>query len=248
MESPENTNPRPSRPAPPPVPAATTLGEDDLAFVSELRDAGLVLDLVGPELARIARTIDPAPAITDSIEGLAHRIDLLEAYYAANGEAAIAKARRLGDRFFCQREGDPITTTTLLASLAELAPELGEIALERIGGGAEGPLVLRAGEHFAALLDDYEEHLDTGEVDLREVDAAEREGLAGTMMVTVRGLVRAVNVLLDRNGVRERLVPLRSDPPREVYVAVPLTEAIELARLGHLEEDSPEEVMELCSW
>ena len=57
-----------------------------------------------------------------------------------------------------------------------------------------------------------------------------------------------MNVLLDRNGVRERFVPLRSDEPREIYVAVPLTEAIELTRLGHLEEESPEAVMELCSW
>jgi hypothetical protein len=239
MEPSENTNEeRPSRPV---ASAAPALLEDDLAFIGALREAGLVPDLAGAELARIARVIDGKA-------GLSRRIDLLEAYYEANGDAGIAKTRKLVDRFFCQHEGDPITTTTLLTALAELAPELGEIALERIGGGAEGPLVLRAGEHFAALLDDYEEHLDTGEVDLRDVEQVERERAAGIMMVTVRGLVRAVNVLLDRNGVRERLVPLRSDPPREIYVAVPLTEAIELARLGHLEDESPEEVMELCSW
>ena len=58
----------------------------------------------------------------------------------------------------------------------------------------------------------------------------------------------ALNVLLDRYGVRERLVPLRSDAAREVYVALPLTEALELARLGHLEEESGEAVMELACW
>jgi ClpP class serine protease len=103
--------------------------------------------------------------------------------------------------------------------------------------------VLRAGEHFAALLDDYEENLETGEIDLRDIEAA-RQGQA----VTLRGLVRALNALLERFGVRERMVPLRSDADREVYVALPLTEALELARLGHLEEDSAEDVMELGCW
>jgi hypothetical protein len=67
-------------------------------------------------------------------------------------------------------------------------------------------------------------------------------------MVTVRGLVRGVNVLLGRRDVRERLVPLRSDVMREVYVALPLTEAIDLARSGWLEEESAEDVMELGGW
>jgi hypothetical protein len=35
---------------------------------------------------------------------------------------------------------------------------------------------------------------------------------------------------------------------REVYIAVPLTEAIELARGGHLEEENAEDVMELGGW
>ena len=67
-------------------------------------------------------------------------------------------------------------------------------------------------------------------------------------MVTVRGLVRGVNVLLGRRDVRERLIPLRSDVMREVYVALPLTEAIELARAGWLEEENAEDVMELGGW
>lgn len=241
MEPTENTNERPSRPvSSAPAPAAL-LDEEDLEFIAALREAGLVPDLAGAELARVTR-------LASGEVGLSRRIDLVEAYYAAGGDPKVARTRKLVDRYFCQREGDPITTTTLLASLSELAPELGEIALERIGGGSDGPLVLRAGEHFAALLDDYEEHLDSGDVDLRDAEQVERDRAAGIMMVTVRGLVRAVNVLLDRNGVRERLVPLRSDVPREIYVAVPLTEAIELARQGHLEEDSPADVMELCSW
>jgi hypothetical protein len=66
-------------------------------------------------------------------------------------------------------------------------------------------------------------------------------------MVTLRSLIQATNMLLERKGVRERFVALRSDEAREVYVATPLTEAIDLARAGHL-EDGVEEVVELGCW
>lgn len=221
--------------SPPPTPRSAVTSEDQ-SFADALRAVGLAPDLAGEELARVARA-------ARSESGIERNIDLIEAYYEAGGDEALSHTRRSVDRFLCQRAGEATGTTALLNHLGALAPELGEIALERIGGGDEGPLVLRAGEHFAALLDDYEENLETGDVDLREVEAA-HQGQA----VTLRGLVRALNGLLDRFGVRERLVPLRSDQDREVYLALPLTEALELARQGHLEEDNAEDVMELGCW
>ena len=217
-------------------PPTSPVTRDDPAFASALRGAGLAPDLAGEELVRVARRARPEPTVE-------RQADMLEAYYDANGDDALSSTRRSVDRFLCQRADATVGTTALLNHLGALAPELGEIALERIGGGDEGPLVLRAGEHFAALLDDYEENLETGEIDLRDVEAAR-----GGQAVTLRGLVRALNGLLDRFGVRERLVPLRSDADREMYVALPLTEALELARQGYLEDDDAAAVMELGCW
>jgi len=219
-----------------PSPTRSPLTAEDQAFADAFRGVGLAPDLVGEELLRVARVARSEP-------GIERTMDLVEAYYEAAGDDALSQARRSVDRYLCQHAGDAVGTTALLNHLGALAPELGEIALERIGGGEEGPLVLRAGEHFAALLDDYEENLETGEIDLRDIEAA-RQGQA----VTLRGLVRALNALLERFGVRERMVPLRSDADREIYIALPLTEALELARAGHLEEESAEDVMELGCW
>ena len=77
--------------------------------------------------------------------------------------------------------------------------------------------------------------------------------IAATMMRHTRSamleVLRSDYVRTARaKGVRERLVPVRSDLQREVYVGLPLTEAIELTRAGCLEEDDPESIMELASW
>ncbi len=230
-------------PPPPPRPRVRDVGEllsePELAFVGAMRDAGLAPDLAGDELLRVAALIRPA----DAADSVSRRIDLLEAYYAAAGEPSISRARRSVDRFFMQREGDAVTAKQLVARIAELAPELGTIVLERVGGTSDGPLVLRAGEHLAALLDDYEESLETGDIDLRELEEARQRAT----MVTLRGLMQATNTLLDRHEVRERFVAVLSDEAREVYVAAPLTEAIDLARAGHLEDDV-ESVVELGCW
>ena len=220
---------------------APALAADDAAFLEALQRAGLVAELVGEELARAAQMALDAAL---DLDPLSRRIDLLEAHYAAGGDGALSRQRRTRDRFLLQRETEPVTAGRLLERLAALAPELPAVALERVGGSDDGPLVLRAGEHLAALLDDYEENLETGDIDLRELEGAQRP--AGTM-VTLRGLVRATNTLLERHGVRQRLVALRSDAAREVYLATSLTEAIELARAGHLEDDT-EEVVELGCW
>jgi hypothetical protein len=207
--------------------------------VKVLRDAGLARELEGDELLRVATALSEG-------EGIARRIDILEAYYAAAGDGGLGKKRRTGDRFFCQRDDEPVTAIGLVEKLAELAPEVGPLVLERIGGGDDGPLILRAGVHIVALLDDYEESLESEDIDLREIDSDARH--APSTMITVRGLVRALNVLLDRCGVRERFVAVRSDAHREVYVATSVTDAIALARGGWLEDEDVEEVMELGGW
>lgn len=207
----------------------------DRAFLDALREAGLLQALDSDERSRIEASVS-------DVDPERRRVSLLEVYYAASGDEDAATDRVLADRFFLQRVGDPATAAGLVVRLGALAPELPEPRLDRIGG-ADGPLVVRAGDHVAAVLDEYEEETDTGEFDL-----AEAEARRGAPMVTVRGLVRAFNVLLDRFGVRERLVDLRGDEEREVYVALGVTEALTLARAGHLEDEDPEEVMNLGAW
>jgi len=223
--------------------ADAPLHEKDLAFITALRDVGLLPDLTGEELRRsvhVARSRGKREGSTQ------FRMELLHAHYAAGGDETSARSRRQVDRFFVHHEAEPVTASALLDRLAGLAPEVGPIALERIGAGEDSTLVLRAGDDFVALLDDFEEGMNTGDVDIRDLET--RSSGQPSAMVTVRGLVRGVNVLLGRRDVRERLIPLRSDVMREVYVALPLTEAIELARGGWLEEDNAEDVMELGGW
>jgi hypothetical protein len=217
--------------------------EKDAAFLAALRDVGLLPDFAGEELAR---SLAGARAKGRKDGSTAFRMDLLEFYYNASGDERLARTRRQVDRFFVHHESEVVTATALLERLSGLAPEIGAIALERIGVGEDSTLVLRAGDDFIALLDDDDEAVATGETDLNALEG--RSSGVPSSMVTVRGLIRGVNVLLGRRDVRERLVPLRSDVMREVYIAVPLTEAIELARGGHLEEENAEDVMELGGW
>lgn len=217
--------------------AAQLLDEEDRIFLEALRTAGLMSELDEEELLRVA-----SEASDGEVE--ARRVTMLEIYYAAAGDEAASARRREEDRFFLQRVGEPATAAGLVKRLTALTSELSGVRLERIGGGDDGPLVLRAGEHFAAVLDDYEEETDTGELDLVEAEQRKR----AVPMVTVRGLVRAINVLLDRHGVRGRLVALRGDEEREVYVALGVSEAVQLAQLGYLEDEEAEDVMELGAW
>jgi hypothetical protein len=214
--------------------AGAPLHEKDAAFVTALRDVGLLSDLAGDELRR---TIAVARSKGRREGSTMFRMELLDAHFSAGGDAVVARARRQADRYFVHHEREPVTASALLDRLSELAPEVGPIALERIGSGPDSTLVLRAGDDFVALLDEFEETMDTGEIDVRDLEG--RSSGQPATMVTVRGLVRGVNVLLGRREVRERLVPLRSDVMREVYVGLPLTEAIELAQ---------GDVMELGGW
>jgi hypothetical protein len=230
-------------PPSPAIEADAPLHEKDAAFLEALRNVGLLPDLTGEELRRTTRVARSRGRREGSTM---FRMELLDAHYGAGGDSGIGSSRRQADRYFVHHESEPVTASALLDRLSALAPEVGRIALERIGSGADSTLVLRAGDDFVALLDDFEEGMDTGEVDLRDLEG--RSSGQPAAMVTVRGLVRGVNVLLGRRDVRERLVPLRSDVMREVYVGLPLTEAIELARGGLLEEESAEDVMELGGW
>lgn len=217
--------------------AVQLLDEDDRVFLDALRAVRLLGELDAEELLRVASEV-PEGADED-----ARRATLLELYYDAAGDSGASARRRRADRFFMQRVGEPATAAGLVARLVELTPELPEVGLERIGG-QDGPLVVRAGEHVVAVLDDDEEDLESGEFDLAEGERPE----SGVPMVTVRGLVRALNVLLDRHGVRERLVSLCGDEAREVYVGLGVGEAMQLVRAGYLEDDDAEEVMELGAW
>lgn len=210
--------------------------EDDVAFLAALRRAGVTQEFDDRALGRAVAGLPPGT------RGEERRIGLLTAYYEAGGDLALAATRRTKDRFFCHADGEAATAQQLVARLAAVAPEVRGIVLERIGGGADAQLVLRAGDVIAAVVDDYEESLETNEVDLREVD----EGNGPT--VTIRGLVRALNTHLARVSVRERLVPLRTGDTAEVYVAVGMRDALDLAGAGLLEDEDPEELLELCGW
>lgn len=225
---------------PPPTPigarvTASLPSEEELVFVAELRSAGLLHELDDRELARLV-----ALQQRRSVRGLARSIDLLETYFAAGGDLAVAAARKARDRYFVHREDEAVTAQGLIERLSALAPEVGAVVMERIGGGVEGQLVLRAGEQIAAVVDDYEESLETNEIDLRALDVGQT--------ITIRGLVRAINTLLSRVGVRARLVPLRTDESREVYLGVGLAAAMQLAEAGVLDDDDAGELMELGGW
>src|SRR5690349_13436222 len=87
-------------------------------LASQLRDPGLTSELEGDELLRVATSVGEGL-------GLSRRIDILEAYYAADGDTARGKGRRRADRFFLQHAHRSTTAAGLVTALAELAPEVG---------------------------------------------------------------------------------------------------------------------------
>jgi len=207
--------------------------DDDARFVADLREAGLLNELAESELATIVDKLGRR-------KGIARRIDLLEQYYSADGNTNVSVRRRTADRFFLHHGSDPATATELVKRLTELAPEIALISFERLATD-DGPLVLRAGSHVAAVVDEYETLLDTNEVDLRELEETRPT-------VTVRGLVGALNILLDRHGISERLVPLVSDQKREAYAATSLVRAMTLCGRGYLEAEELDEIAEFTGW
>lgn len=226
--APASERPASERPAPaagpPPVPE-----QADGAFFGALREAGLLEELTdGLQMVLFERI-----GAKNEEE---RRFDIIEMYYAANGDEAARATRIAADRYFAHDDTEPVNAHALVSRLAAVSPELGAVTLERIGS-EDGPLVLRAGDHLSAVTD--------------EDDDEDEDGLssdAGSPSITVRGLVRAINVLLDRHEVRERLVELPSDGRREAYVALGLSAAMQLCQADHLEERDPEALMEFAGW
>lgn len=217
--------------------AAQMLDAGDLDFLKALKAAGLLGELTADELLRLASEVEDS-------DPERRRVDLVERYYEV-GDPRTAERRQMSDRYFIQRAGEPATANMLVERLVRLCPELGQAHLEHIGG-PHGPLVLRAGEHHCAVLDEYDEETETGDYDLRAAEESRRN--SRVMMVTVRGLVRAINVMLGKRATSVRLIALRGDAEREVYVALGLAEAVQLAQLGHLEDEDSEDLVELGGW
>ncbi len=198
---------------------------EDLWFVNELSAAGLLDSLRANELNEIARKLGDSAGSTRVVQ-------LLVTYYRAD------IGRRMADRFYLASDDEVITAPEIVERLAALNPEVGDVRIERIGS-KDGPLVLRAGELVAGIVDDYEESLETGEIDLRDLEGE---------TISVRGIVQAINVLLERVGVEPRMLPLVSDDTREVYVAVGPSSALALQAAGLVDIDDPDELMEHASW
>jgi hypothetical protein len=156
------------------------------------------------------------------------RMDILGLYYRGNDDASVAARRRSSDRFFMHNDYFSVNAHQLVSSLANLNPEIATVKLQRIGTD-EGPLVLRAGEHFSAVIDVDDEDAEPG-------------------TVAVRALVRALNTLLAKAEVSERLVPLVPDDSRELYVGVTEEGAMTLLQGGCTELSAVAALREFASW
>lgn len=190
----------------------------DAAHFDALRAAGICADLTEGLLMVLQERVGPK-------EEDMRRLDLLEHYYDAGGDPVVAERRAEEDRLVLIRSDNGATGRGVVSALAMTHPALHETRLERLGG-RDGPLVLRCGEHLSAIDDDSSD------------DAT----------VAVRSLVAAFNVLLDRNEEPRRLVPLRGDGKREVYVALGIDAAISLCLSDYLEEMTTNELVAIACW
>jgi len=209
-----------SKPPPP------QLLPEDLELISRLRDAGMMNDAGLEELNAIAEKLGQR-------DGVARMLDLIQQYFSAPGQPEKAAERARAFRFFAHHSGDPANVSMLVHRLGKLFPEVGDMAVERIGDNS-GPLVLRAQGHFGAIFDDEDDEEDD--------DDAEGE------TVTVRGVIRALNVLLGRLEIRERLIGVRSDGERELYIALSAGDASTLCKSLLLEIDDIEDLLEFAGW
>lgn len=171
-------------------------------------------------LSELERIMRALPEATPE----ARRMQLLEAYYGAGADAVAALRRRATDRWFIYTGGDPIGAPQLVQRLLGVLPEISGAHLERVGHASHGTLVLRLGEHICAIDDE-------------------------SSSVSVQEIVRAMNVLLERKGVRARLVGLLSDGAREAYVGLPsLSSALALVEADYLTAPDVETLMTLTAW
>ncbi len=206
----------------PPLAENLPLTSEDQAFIAALREAGLVSELHGAEVTRVARHV-----VSPGVRG--RYLDLLFAYYAAAGDALVSRRRMVTDRWFIYSAKQSLNLSQVLGRLLSVLPEIANTRLERVAD-EDGPLVLRCDEHVCALEDETEE------------GSSQRS-------VTIAGVVRALNVLLDRQGVRSRLVGLFGDGTREAYVAIAsMAAAVPLAQAGYLTVPDAESLMEQTGW
>jgi hypothetical protein len=200
---------------------SATYSKRDEDFVRLLNAAGLACELDEKQLSAIASHLEETRV--DS-----RRMDILGLYYRGNDDASVAARRRSSDRFFMHNDYFSVNAHQLVSSLANLNPEISTVKLQRIGTDA-GPLVLRAGEHFSAITDEDDEDAESG-------------------TVAVRALVRALNALLAKAEVSERLVPLVPDESRELYVGVTEEGAMTLLQGGCTELSAVAALREFASW
>jgi hypothetical protein len=200
---------------------AAPYSKRDEEFLRLLHAAGLACELDTQQLGSIAAALEET-----RVES--RRMDILALYYRGNDDASVAARRRSSDRFFMHNAHYSLSAQDLVGSLATLNPEVGAIELQRIGGG-DGPLVLRAGESFSAVTDEDDEEADQE-------------------TVAVRALVRAVNALLAKVEVTERLVPLVPDQSRELYIGVTEQGAMTLLQGGCTELSTVASLREFASW
>ena len=200
---------------------SATYSKRDEDFVRLLNAAGLACELDTSQLSAITSNLEESRV--DS-----RRMDILGLYYRGNDDASVAARRRSSDRFFMHNDYFSVNAHQLVSSLANLNPEIASVKLQRIGTD-EGPLVLRAGEHFSAITDEDDEDAEAG-------------------TVAVRALVRALNALLAKAEVSERLVPLVPDESRELYVGVTEEGAMTLLQGGCTELSAVAALREFASW
>ncbi|MFW2389728.1 MAG: hypothetical protein ACN4G0_15425 [Polyangiales bacterium] len=193
----------------------------DSDFVRVLNAAGLASELDAERLSAIAADLGDS-----GID--ARRMDILEVYYRGDDDPTVALRRRASDRFFMHNDYFSVNAHQMVASLSSLNPEIATVELQRIGAD-NGPLVLRAGENFSAISDEEDE-----------------DSEAGT--VAVRALVRAMNSLLAKAGVSERLGPLVYGESRELYVGVTEDGAMALLQSGCTELSAAAALREFASW
>jgi hypothetical protein len=200
---------------------SATYSKRDEDFVRLLNAAGLACELDPGQLSAITSNLEESRI--DS-----RRMDILELYYRGNNDASVASRRRNSDRFFMHNDYFSVNAHQLVSSLADLNPEIAPVKLQRIGTD-DGPLVLRAGEQFSAITDEDDEDAEQG-------------------TVAVRALVRALNALLAKAEVSERLIPLVPDESRELYVGVTEDGAMTLLQGGCTELSAVAALREFASW
>jgi hypothetical protein len=198
------------------------LTQEECSFVSLLHEASLCGELDGHELTRSARLIEHNSAA-------ARRLDLLDAYYDADGDPITGQRRIATDRWFMYRAQEGLNASQIVARALNVLPELNGAHFERVGG-ADGALVLRAGDHVCAI----EDEADDG---------------TGVVSVSVRDVVRSINVLLERHDIRVRLVGLIGDGQREAYVGVSsMAAAVALVESDCLAAPDTEALIQLTAW